>query len=227
MSYSFHTKALTGTLVLDYYRFQDKYVEAGTFTTEGEKVFASGNPFEYTQISAEEARSARGYRGKLIHPENGMAVGTFVAKLDADNKLVLTYKLFSGLSTTESVTFIYSPTPFTSKNHGKIMMDYKDSLQTQDSGSATGTFTVNNVTNDTIFIYLKSHNSAGSASTIVLADPNADIKLDLVNDLTPTTLRFHYGDTVTQTVPIGTYYLEGYGYVTIDVNSTTYIEFNH
>lgn len=227
MSYTFHTNALTGKLVLDYYKFQDKYIDAGTFTTAGNKLFGNGNPFEYTKISAEEARTARGYRGNLISPETGMVVGTFVAKLDSDNKLALTYKLFSGLKSTDSVTFIYSPTQFTSKNPGQLINDYKNSLQTQASGSATGTFTVNNVTSDTIYIYLKSNNSAGTASTIVPADPTKEVKLNLVNDITPTTLTFHYGDTVTQTVPVGTYYLEGYGNVAINLDSTTYIEFDN
>ncbi|PGM56965.1 S8 family serine peptidase [Bacillus sp. AFS053548] len=227
MSYSFHTKALTGKLVLDYYKFQNEYIESGTFTTAGKKVFGIGNPNEYTKINADEARSARGYRGTLINPENGRDVGTFVAKLDSDNKLKLTYKLFNGLKTTDSVTFIYSPTQFTSKNPGQIKNDYKNSLQTQASDSATGTFTVNNVTSDTIYIYLTSNNSAGTASTIVPADSTKDVELDLVNDITPTKLSFHYGDTVTQTVPVGTYYLEGYGDVTIDVDSTTYIEFDN
>lgn len=227
MSYSFHTKALTGKLVLDYYRYQDKYIEAGTFTTAGSRAFETGNPFEYTKISADEARSKRGYRGNLINPENGQAVGTFVAKLDFNNKLMLTYKLFSGLKATDSVTFIYSPTQFTSKNLGQIINDYKNSLQTQVSGSPTGTFTVNNVTSDTIYIFLKSNNSSGTASTIVPADPTKEVKLNLVNNITPTTLTFHYGDTVNQTVPVGTYYLEGYGNVTIDVDSTTYIEFKN
>ncbi|WP_185150669.1 S8 family serine peptidase [Cytobacillus dafuensis] len=226
-SYTFHTKALTGTLVLDYYKFQDEYIEAGTFTTAGQKAFEIGNPFEYTKISAKEARTARGYRGNLIAPNSGKVLGTFVAKLDSDNKLSVTYKLYNGLKTTDSITFIYSPTQFTSKNYGQLIKDYKNSLQTQALGSATGTFTVNNVTSDTIYIFLKSNNAAGTASTIIPADPTKDVKLDLVNDITPTTFTFHYGDTVTQTVPVGTYYLEGYGDVTINVDSTTYIEFDN
>ncbi len=226
MSYSIQTKALTGTLVMDYYQYQNKYIEAGTFTTAGEKLFTTGNPFEYTKISTDEAKSARGYRGKLINPENGKTIGTFITKLNTNNKLDVTYKLFKGLKTTESVTFIYSAKQFTSKNPGQLIKDYKDSVQTQASGTDTGTFTVNNVTSDSIYIYLNSHNSEGNASTILPADPTKNINLNLENEITPTQLSFYYGNTLTQTVPVGTYYLEGYGNVKIAVNSTTYIEYN-
>jgi hypothetical protein len=215
-----------GTLVLNYNLYQNKNVSANEFTTGGMKIFQTGNFFECTKINVAEAKSDSGYHGFLMAGPHGEQVGTFTAKIDEQNNLMFTYNLYEGLKTSDTVSFVYSPTLFTSKNQGQLYKDYANTIQTQERGASTGTFIVNNVTGTEFYVYLRSSISSGTTKVLAPPDSNKIITLQLLNDLTPQTLTFTYGTTLTQVVPIGTYTLKGYGTVVITTDEVAHVEYN-
>lgn len=210
---------------LTYNLYQNKSVSANEFT-KGMKIFQTGNFFECTKINVAEAMTNRGYHGFLMAGPHRDQVGEFTAKIDDQNNLTFTYNLYEGLKTSDTVSFVYSPTLFTSKNQGQLYKEYANTIQTQGKGASTGTFTVNNVTGTEFYVYLRSAISTGSTKVIAPPDPNKVITLQLMDDLTPQTLNFTYGTTLTQVVPIGTYMLEGYDTVIVSPDQITYVEYN-
>ncbi|ABX42119.1 S8 family serine peptidase [Lachnoclostridium phytofermentans] len=226
LSYSFGLTVGMGTLVLNYNLYQNKSISANEFTTSGMKFFQTGNFFECTKINVAEAKTEYGYHGLLMAGPHSDQVGTFTAKIDEQNNLTFTYYLYDGLKTTDTVTFVYSSTLFTSKNQGQLYKDYANTIQIQEKGASTGTFIVNNVTGTEFYVYLRSANSSGTTKVLAPPDPNKVITLQLTNDLTPQTLSFTYGSTLTQVIPAGTYMLEGYGTVVVTLDGVTYVEYN-
>ncbi len=226
LSYSFDLTEAMGTLVLDYNLYQNKSISANEFTTDGMKFFQTGNFYKCTMINVAEAKTEDGYHGFLLAGPHGDQVGDFTAKADEQNKLTFTYKLIEGLKTTDTVSFVYSPTLFTSKNEGQLFKEYAEAIQTQENDASTGTFIVDDVTGTEFYVYLRGSNSSGTTKELIPPDPKKVITLQLMNDLTPQTLTFTYGTTLTQVVPAGTYTLEGYGTVVITLDGVTYVEYN-
>jgi subtilisin family serine protease len=216
----------TGTLVLDYNRYQKKNISSKEFTTDGEKFLQSDKSYRYTKINVAEAKTERGFHGFLTAGSNNVQVGTYVAKINEKNKLTFTFKLFDGLKTKDTVRFVYSPTLFTSKNERQLFKDYSNTTQKMAKSISTGTFTVDNVTGTEFYIYLRCSNTSGSAKVLLPPDPKKVITLQLTNELNPQTLKLTYGKTLTQALPSGTYTLKGYGTIIVTANKVTYVEFN-